>query len=242
MSSVAWGIFAAVLAACAAHREHLPPAPPADPAALFARLRATEQEIVTLRARFSADTRAGGEERRADGVLLVKKPDRFRMRLMIPLGPTVFDYVSWGEHTQLTLPLQGGGSAQAPEAMTLFSRADLDEAFLRGPHAYPGTCVPSRDAADVIVLCRDSGGALLRRLDLDPNSGTIREETSFEGSAPRMVLRYSDYRSVDDQYMPFHVRMIYPARDLAVDISISGYELNLQLSDALFEPSRPWGS
>ena len=233
---------ALMVAGCARQRGPLPPTPAADPTALLAQVRANEERIGSLRARFTANTSAGGEERRTDGVLLVKKPNRFRMRLMLPFGPTIFDYVSWGERSQLTLPLQGSDSSAPPPGVAPFSRADVDEAFLRGSHAFPGTCMPRRDSGAVVVLCRDAGGALLRRLNLDPNTGTIGDETSFEGGVPRMVLRYGDYRAVGDQYMPFHVTMIYPQRDLSVDITISSYELNPQLSDALFEPSRPWGS
>jgi hypothetical protein len=197
---------------------------------------------VSLRARFRADTHAGQEERSADGVLLVKKPDRVRLRLMLPFGPTVFDYVSWGEHTQVTLPLQGMTGAKAPPAVALFSREDVAETFLRGPQAFPGTCVPSRERDEVAVLCHDAQGVLLRRLDIDPFNGAIREEISYEAGARRMVLRYSDYRPVDGVDMPYHVAMIYPQRNLSVDIRIERYELNPTLADTLFQPSRPWGS
>ncbi len=231
-----------MVTACAGQRRHLPPAPAADPVALLARVRAGEEGIVTLRARFSADTRAGGEGRSAEGVLLVKKPDRFRMRLMLPFGPTIFDYVSWGERTQVTLPLQGISGAAPPAALAPFSREDLGQAFLRGAHAFPGTCVPRRETDAVVVLCRDPGGTLLRRVDIDPNAGTIRNETSFEAGRPRMVLRYGDYRSIDAAPLPFHVAMVYPERNLSVDIAISKYDVNPKLSDDLFQPSRPWGS
>ncbi len=227
---------------CAPRRAAPPPAPLNEPGALLGEVQAREGRIRTLRARFTAVTQTGNAQHRVDGVLLVKKPDRFRMRLMLPFGPTVFDYVSWGERTQVTLPLQRMSGAAPPPAFAPFSQEDLGEAFLRGTYAFPGTCAPTREADAVAVVCRDQSGGLLRRLDLDPSNATIRDESSFEAGAPRMVLVYGDYRPAADAYLPFHIVMSYPQRDLSVVISISGYDVNTSLADALFEPSRPWGS
>ncbi len=230
------------LAGCAPRRGFRPAPPPSDPGALLAAVQSRENQIVSLRARFTAVTHVGNEGHRVDGVLLVKKPDRFRMRLMLPLGPTVFDYVSWGTRAQITLPLSHEGGAAPPPGFAPFSQDDLGQAFLRGAHAFPGTCLPSRDADGVAVVCRDDAGVVLRRLDIDPRDGTIRDETSFEAGAPRMILLYSDYRPADGTYLPLHIVMRYPQRELSVMIGISGYEVNPRLADALFEPSRPWGS
>ncbi len=229
-------------AGCFVRRAPTPPAPPSDAGALLATVEMRESRIATLRARFTAVTHAGDDEHRVDGVLLVKKPDRFRMRLMLPFGPTVFDYVSWGARTQVTLPLQRRNGTTSPPGFAPFSQEDLAQAFLRGTYAFPGTCLSERDADSVAVVCRNTSGILLRRLDIDPSSGMIRNETSFEAGAPRMVLRYGDYRPTDDAYLPFHIVMSYPQRDLSVAISVSDYEVNAKLADGLFEPSRPWGS
>jgi hypothetical protein len=63
-----------------------------------------EEQVRSLRARFSSVARTSGVERAADGVLLIAKPDRFRLRLMLPFGITVFDYLNIGEQTWTVLP------------------------------------------------------------------------------------------------------------------------------------------
>jgi RNase P/RNase MRP subunit p29 len=100
-------------------------------------------------ARFAAELRNGETVRKADGVLLVKKPDRFRLRLMSFLGPTVLDYTSVAEHTRIELPLQGkhvvDGEVPSDAAM---SPADLRQAFLRADAAFPGECTPQAEGDD----------------------------------------------------------------------------------------------
>ena len=241
--AVCAALLLATLVSCAPPRLGRPPHAAVDPTQALQLVRQREDRIVSLRARFTADTRVADDSRRADGVLLVKKPDRFRMRLMLPFGPTIFDYLSWGERTQLSLPLRGGNDDRPPNELAPFSREDLGQAFLRGPAAFPGTCVPARDSrTDVVVSCRDDDGSLLRQLRISDDRAIIRDETSFEAGAPRMVLRFSDYRPIDDLELPFQITMLYPGRQLSVDIAINKYEVNPTLADALFEPSRPWGS
>ena len=101
-------VCAALLAACSG-RVTVPPAAETErtPEAAYAAVRQQEAAIRTLRARFRAAVRRGTETRVADGVLVVKKPDRFRLRLLSPFGFTVFDYTSWDAHDRMELPLEG---------------------------------------------------------------------------------------------------------------------------------------
>ncbi|MBI4518630.1 MAG: hypothetical protein HY699_22765 [Deltaproteobacteria bacterium] len=226
---------------CAPSRPAAPELPGLEPTAVVAAVRAGEERIATLRARFSAAARRGGEHHSTTGVLLVKKPDRFRLRMMLPLGLTVFDYVRWGEQAQLSLPLQGQVvTGSAAETAAGFSNADLGQAFLRGPAAFPGACTPEDDRGPVIVVsCRDAGGQVLRRLRIDRAHATIGEETSYEAGEPRLILRYDDYRPVGDAELPYRIALLYPARDVALEIAIQRYEVNPVLADELFQPAAP---
>jgi uncharacterized protein DUF4292 len=231
------------LVSCSATKPISLPVASADPAAVFTAVRQHEAQINTLRARFAADTQRGDEKHSADGVLLVMKPDRFRLRLMLPLGLTVFDYVSWGEHAQMSLPFENRVvSDPAADNHLAFTQEDLAQAFLRGAKAFPGTCTPSRDAPDaVVVLCRDGSGNILRRMRIDPRNATPLDETSYQAGQPRLIIRYSDYRLVDDTLLPFHIAMRYPEQNVSMDITIGRYEVNPRLADALFQPPMPWG-
>src|SRR5262245_3525549 len=152
-----------IVAGCAA-KPAPPVALPADPSARLAAVQAQESRVRTLRARFSSVTRLPGGEREADGVLLVAKPDRFRLRLMLPFGFTVFDYLNVGEQTWMALPLADAAQRNRMGEFAPFSREDLGQAFLRGVHAFPGQCDAAQAAAgDVAVTCRE-GGAVRRTL------------------------------------------------------------------------------
>jgi outer membrane lipoprotein-sorting protein len=221
-----------LLAACAAAP---PPRPrlPEPPDARLAAVRAREEAVRSLRARFRSTVHLPDSQRSADGVLLVDKPDRFRLRLLLPFGLTVFDYLSVGERSWTALPLADAAQREQLDEFSPFSREDLGEAFLRGAHAFPGHCV-ARAGAPVLVECR-SDDRLRRTLSLGPDG--IVEETSYDDAgAARMVIRYADYRSVSGSVLPFHIVLDYPQRRQSVDIAIDSYEVNPTLSAASFDP------
>jgi hypothetical protein len=223
------------LLACKPPR-YVPAAPVrTDPAGVLEGVRQREEQIQSLRARFKATASHGSGESDVNGVLLLRKTDRFRMRLMLPLGITVLDYVNQGDQSWTLLPLANGGDA---DEASLFSPADVRETFLRGAAAFPGTCAATSESDETVeVACRSCADCpLLRSLRLDRRSGTISEETSYDGGEPRLAIRYDDYREVAGQPLPFRVVMAYPARRLKVQIQIKAYEVNPQLRDDLFAP------
>jgi outer membrane biogenesis lipoprotein LolB len=225
-----------LLAACSTTAPPQPHTLPAAPADRLAAVRAREDQVRSLRARFSSVARTSGGERTADGVLLIAKPDRFRLRLMLPFGFTVFDYLNVGEQTWTALPLADAQARDQVGEFSPFSRDDLGQAFLRGAHAFPGRCEAAAGSGESVgVSCRE-GGALRRTLLIGPHG--ITQETSYEDGVPRLVIHYDDYRTVDGTALPFRIRLEYPQRQQSVDISIDRYEVNPALSDTLFQPPR----
>jgi hypothetical protein len=207
----------------------------ADPEVAYAALRRREDAIRTLRARFSATVHQGDTVRHADGVLLVKKPDRFRMRLLSPFGLTVFDYTSWDAHARMELPLQGKRFTDGEIASGgPFAPADLRQAFLRGGAAFPGRCTPRAAGAETVVDCRDGAGVVLREIRIEPRAQTVSEEISFTDSQPHLLMRFTDYREVGAATLPFSIELAYPRRDVVLEITLRGYEVNPALADHLF--------
>ena len=168
-------------------------------------------------------------------MLLVAKPDRFRLRLMLPFGITVFDYLNVGERDLDGAAARRRDPARAHRSSSRRSRATISA---RRSCAVP---MPSRASATprpapderVWVSCRE-GDALRRTLLIDRDG--IVEEASYEDGAPRLVIRYADYRAVDGTSLPFRITLDYPQRQQSVDITIESYEVNPMLSDALFRP------
>ncbi len=212
--------------------------PSTSPEAVLDLVRAREEAVHSLRARFASDTASSDGHRRADGVLLVRKPDRFRMRLLMPFGLTVFDFLADGERVWITLPMGAGDDPSASTAPQLFSRQDIGETFLRGRWALPGDCQPQWAEPGIVeVTCRDAvDGQVLRLLRLDAALGVIVEETSFTSDAPRLAIRYGDFRHTDGTLLPHSIAMRAPARGLSVDITVQRYEVNPALADDLFTP------
>jgi outer membrane lipoprotein-sorting protein len=232
----------ALLPACApSPAGTLGAAPGSDPAASLARFRARERSIRSLRAQFVATTTHAGAERRASGVLIVRKPDRFRLRLVLPFGLTLFDYLSVGDEAWAVAPLFDGGAGD----LALFSRQDLGAAFLRGDDAFAGECAPAEGPTGVEVACRACAACPPARTFLiEPASGALVEEVGYDGGGVRVILRYGVHRPVDGRLLPFRIRLEDPGRDASVDVRIQRYEVNPTLADELFRPaprSRPGG-
>jgi outer membrane biogenesis lipoprotein LolB len=223
----------ALLAGCATVAPR-PGALPSAPAARLAAVQANEERIHSLRARFSSVAHVGDTDRSADGVLLVVKPDRFRLRLMLPIGFTVFDYLCVGDQTWVSLPLAGEKERAGVDQFAPFSREDLGQAFLRGPYAFPGVCDAAPAPNDQVwVTCRD--GDVLRRTILIGSDGIV-EEAAYSDGVQRLLIRYADYRSLDGASLPYRITLEYPQRRQSVDIAIDRYEVNPALSDDLFRP------
>jgi hypothetical protein len=237
-------MLALALAGCAAPKLAPPPSTcGSEPAAVLACARQREDAVTTMRARFSATSDVRGERSTTSGVVLVAKPDRFRLRLMLPFGLTVFDAVESGGVLQMSLPLQGGAAADGGGRGPLpFAQLDLEEAFLRGAFAFPGACAArAGDAGEVLVDCDGSAGRR-RTLRLDVATATIVEETSWAAeNQPSFTIRYSEYRPVEPSaaVLPYRIRLGYPARQIALDIEIERYEVNPTLAPTLFRPLEP---
>ena len=231
-----------ILTACGARRPAMPPpACGVSAEAALACAQQREEAITTLRSVFTATSEHNGDRYTTRGVLLVSKPDRFRLRLMLPVGFTVFDCIGSDGHLHLSLPLHGrhddaGGGTSAPLP---FQYADLAEAFLRGAHAFPGACVAARDSDEVVVQCGDAGVRRWRRLVLDPASTFIRDEISYGDAALLLTLRYEDYQPTDGIWLPRRIILASPRSSVSLDIVVERYEINPDLPADLFQPPAP---
>jgi outer membrane lipoprotein-sorting protein len=229
---------AALLCVSCAPRPPVVSLPPRDPAALLARLRREEDRVRSLRARFESSVRGAGRERKASGVLVVRKPDRFRLRLFLPFGWTVLDYLDRGGEAWVADPFRDAATDPAAR-FDLLSRRDLGAAFLRGADAFPGTCAavhgrPGR----VEVTCRSrSGGRVLRTLELDSRSGSLRREVTYDEQGPELAIEYDDVRPADGVELPYDIRIHDPRRHVSLEIRVSRYDVNPDLPERLFEPA-----
>lgn len=200
----------------------LPPAPPGDPLAV-ARQRVAA--VRTLRARFDAVARVPGGERRSAGVLLVRAPGDWRLRLVAPFGLTVLDAVHVAGRTTITAPLGGGGGDTAA-----FTRLEPGDSLVFGAGDGWSPCAPADANA---YWC---GAPPARWVSVDATTATVRAEAALEDGRAAVTRSYGDYRLVDGVPLPFRIRIDYPREQVTVDIAIGRYELNPPLRDDLFQP------
>jgi len=238
-------ILALGLAACAPRPAALPlddATAALDAAALYESLREREDRMQTLRARFSATVHSGDSQRRAEGVLLVKKPQQFRLRLLSPFGFTVFDYAAQGAHARMQLPLEGKELVDTEiDTQSGFSPIDFRRAFLRGDEAFPGSCDLHSDTVEVVVTCRAEDGLWWREIRIARATATVTRESTFAGEQLHSVMQFGDYRLVDGMAVPFAIELRTPPRSVTVQIVVRAYEVNPTLTDALFDAATGGG-
>jgi outer membrane biogenesis lipoprotein LolB len=235
----------ALLAACS-RRASVPPAAETErtPEAAYAAVRQQEAAIRTLRARFSATVRRGRQTRAADGVLVVKKPDRFRVRLLSPFGLTVFDYTSWDAHDRMELPLEGKLFRDAEIAEHApFSPADMREVFLGSGGDDTARCTVQGGALETVVDCRDREGTLARLIRIQTATQRIEQQVRLQSGQPELVMDFADYRRVERMELPFKIALTYPDQAVHLEITVRSYEVNPSLPDSLFDaPAAGGGS
>ena len=193
-----------------------------------------------MRARFTARVETSErDDREIDGIVIVARPDAFRMSLISPLGLSVFDHVSNGDRSRTRYPM-GPPSSESAAAATPFSHEELAEAFLRGDHAYPGHCAPDVIGKDVVEFrCSVAGNASYRILTVERAHGRILDERSYRDGRERLHITLGDHRVTDGVELPRRITMRWPGRDRQTDIEIHEYQINPPLDADLFAVEPP---
>lgn len=216
-----------VLSGCA--RIALPSAPPGDPLAAVA---ARAAAVHSLRAQFDSVARWPGGERSAGGVLLVRAPDEWRLRLVAPFGLTVLDALHTGGSSFVTSPLAG---ADDPSALAAFAHLGPGDSLVFGAARDLATCrAGQRRDGRQQYWC--GGEPPSRWLAIDPATATVAAEAELANGRAVVSRSYGDYRDVGGVPLPFRIRIDYPQQQVTVEIRVSRYELNPPLGDDLFAP------
>jgi len=192
----------------------------------------------TLRVRFAA-TVSAPNARRAQGVLVVRRPDRLRLRLWSPFGLTVLDYVRAAETATLLLPLEG----------LVLRDAAIDTASSFSPSAFvPAFLLERRPAASNCrvdgpwIDCHDGTGGAERALRIDRRDGSLRRETIIRQGRPDLMLHYDDYRETGGVWLPYRIEATAAGSSARATpelrIEVEAYELNPALDESVFDEPR----
>lgn len=193
--------------------------------------------VSSLRATFAASVRRGDSTERVRGVLLMSKPDRFRMRLSSLFGFTVLDYLSNAGDDRLWLAsaektLVGDEISQSGS----FSPDSVRWIFLRQRDALPGECTEGGHDSDAVVDCRDADGVRTYVGYVRRDSGLLGSEVLFEHGERRVSIEYDDFRPTGGVRLPYSISWLDALSGAVVDIAIDRYEVDPQLAVGLFAP------
>ncbi|MGE0520755.1 MAG: hypothetical protein AB7N53_14955 [Candidatus Binatia bacterium] len=229
------------LAACTGvARPPSPPRPPAAADGALAALRARDAQLSSLRAQFSVLADRDGGARRLNGLILAAKPDRARMRLMLPLGLTVFDYVRVGGAAWVVRPLAPPGQPAGAEPELPLH--DIPLPVVSGAGGCAEQCEEAEpDPIGRWVRCYCSAAPRRvpsRFLLVRSADAAIVQERRFSGGQPGAIILSDDHRMTDGVLLPYRLKLS-DARNPAtsVTVTIDRYDVNPVLPDALFAPA-----
>lgn len=183
-------------------------------------------EATTLRSRFHATAVVDGSARDAEGVLIVSRPDQFRLRLFSSFGLSFFDYVERGGRAWAAFPGVSGTSDPGAAAQ-MFAPSGLGSVFLGRRDVVMARC-----AIGSTARCRGGDGDV----EVDLERAVILSERRRLPGGDELSLEYSDYRVVDGLTLPFRIVTEYPARKLSLRIDVSRYEVNPTFPAEMFTP------
>jgi hypothetical protein len=193
----------------------------------------------SLRATFLARMRRGDSTERARGVLLVRKPDRFRLRLSSLFGLTILDYVSNAGDDRLWLASEErvlAGDEIARSAS--FSPAAVRLIFLRKLGVWQRDCREGVEPDEAVVECMDERGRVHYRGYVERTSGLLRREIVLDEEQPRLTVAYGDYRPASGLRLPYAIEWSEISSGARVEIEIDRYEVDPPLRDELFAPAQ----
>lgn len=214
-----------------------PPAPATRVQALLAELRGAQAPVHTLKVVHHITVQAEGRPSTGamQGLLAVRRPDAYRLRVLGPAGITAMDLAWRSGRFVLTVPPRGvrvDGDERTPREQLRGVPVDgLARAFLGTFDATRAALV--EDARWSLLTLVEPGGAR-RKLFVDRRNGTVAVDARFEGGAETTRLTQGGYRQVGGVWLPFRVRFDMPAQRVVATITVDRYDVNPALPDAAF--------
>ena len=204
--------------------------------ALIGQLRAAQAPIKTLKVVHHISLWSAGLSSGAlQGLLAVRRPDAYRLRVLGPAGLTAMDLVWRQGRFVLDVPSRGvhlAGDERTPRARLHGVPVDgLARAFLGTYEAVRASLV--EDARFSLLTLVEPSGAR-RRLFVRRQDGAVAIDARFEDGRETTRLTHEGYRAVGGVRLAYRVRCDMPAQGLAATIDVDRYDVNPRLPDAAF--------
>lgn len=199
------------------------------------RLRAEENRVQTMAIVHSIELRSSrsGRVGAFRGLIAVRRPDAYRLRLLGPAGLTALDLRYRGGRFVLSIPARGLRIDQSspPSMLGGLPVEGLAVALLTRLEATP-TALYEQGPWTVLYWHEPTGDD--RLLYLDRDTGLARIESLGRGSHEHARLTYSDYRIVAGVPVPFQIELCSPREGLRARVAVERYTLNRALPERAF--------
>jgi hypothetical protein len=230
-------LIAQLVAGCALAREKLPTHPmmSAEQTRLALAERAHATRSVSAEGTITL-TRPNGESIRFDGALVMRPPDRARLRAW-KFGQAVFDLTLTPDGAWLLVPSDSSRAAEirsagASAADLAGTWADLSGRFFDSPLE----AMMPKERADRYLFKRTNPDGSRLYCRVDRKTLTVRNYSLMAGAKERFSLSLSHYSLIGD--VPFAHRLIATSETGAVQVDLRDVELNGEIPAGAFAPPR----
>jgi hypothetical protein len=213
------------------------PASPARLLEVLSRLRAAQVSVRTLKVvhHITLTSRGGASSGALRGLLAVRRPDAYRLRVFGPAGLTAMDLVWSSGRFVLDVPpsdVHLVGDERTPRRSLHGVPVDgLARAFLGTYEADRASLVEDRRWA--LLTLEEPGGAR-RILYVRPADGEVVIDSRFVDGREALRLTHADRRVVSGVALSHRVRCDMPLEGLSATIEVERYDVNPPLPGAAF--------
>jgi hypothetical protein len=233
---------AIAVAGCGADRPRMAPlpqvagraAPIEDARALLAELRRRDDAHPAWKSvhRLTLQDRRNARHAKMRGLLVVARPDRFRLRLLGPADVTAMDLTYVAPRYRLEIAGRDTFVGADARRETRLPVAAMAETFLR---RFEGEAVGlwAGSTRRRLAIATPDGG---RRIVILPAARPEVMADSFRRrGVEELRVTYRQYRSVGPARLPFEVSMYLPDRSLAAHVAVERYEVGPAIPEGAFE-------
>jgi len=244
---------------------------------LLASINTTAEKLKTLKATVDIDSSILEEKKnrvkdnpQVAGVILVRKPEMWRMRIYVPVLHNVMaDMVSNGKNFELASPINSkfyvGSNQQpvkpSPQPLENLRPQHISDALLLKPieegkeiAVLENTTEVVKDpkthkdveqlAYTVLVIDKDGTGNYLSRKVVFSRTDLLPHEQSIYNRQGQLVtfVRYENFSDYSGLLLPAIVSIQRPIEGYAITISMVKVDVNVPLTDDQFVLTQPAGS
>jgi len=217
-------------------------------------LRNNYGNIESLKAGGTIETRFPAEDhrKRASFVLMLKRPDKLRIRTYRTLVPLLLELVYDGQRCWLYVP----------NRHTAYLSDDCDVFYFdNGNIALPANVliaavvvVSDFDAllsipgelnqeGDSVLLTFTEQSGTRRELWIDPKTGFVSRQIIFNNNGEKeVVVEYREQDSTGNAVVPRHIEIILPQADTSISLIMDDIKVDAQIPPGAFEFSPPRGT